>query len=324
MNYTAQGVFTDGDSITLRQYLGSGNSIEDVSPRVYLLDESGQNYSMVQLLNQEIAYTVDVSKLPCGENGALYLSAMSSTGGRSSLNPAGAAYGTGYCDAQCGTSTFINGVANLNSSGACCTEMDLWEANSAATALTPHPCNITGLYECTGDDCGSTGVCDKNGCGFNPYALGAEDYYAANASATVDTTAFFTVVTQFLTTDNTTSGTLNEIRRLYVQNDTVIQNAAVQFNGQTIDSLTPAYCTSADGEFDTLGGMAQMGRALGDGMVLIFSIWNDAAGYMNWLDSGSAGPCSATAGVPATIEANDPGTSVTFSGIRWGDIGSTY
>jgi len=147
--------------MTLHQYLEINGTLTSVSPRLYLLDPTGKDYSFLKLLNQEISFTVDVSNLPCGENGALYMSAMSQTGGRSKLNPAGATYGTGYCDAQCGSQPWINGVANLNGSGSCCNEMDLWEANSEATQLTPHACNITGLYECEGAACGSDGVCDK-------------------------------------------------------------------------------------------------------------------------------------------------------------------
>jgi len=45
---------------------------------------------------------------------------------------------------------------------------------------------------------------------------------------------------------------------------------------------------------------------------------------MDWLDEGTAGPCNATQGNPAIIEAEDPGTSVTFSNVKWGDIGTTY
>jgi hypothetical protein len=45
-------------------------------------------------------------------------------------------------------------------------------------------------------------------------------------SLTVDTTKPFKVVTQYLTSDNTTNGNLVEIRRLYVQNGKVIQNSA--------------------------------------------------------------------------------------------------
>ena len=42
--------------------------------------------------------------------------------------------------------------ANLNGTyGAFCNEMDLWEANDLANAFTPHPYNVSGLYEWTGD-----------------------------------------------------------------------------------------------------------------------------------------------------------------------------
>ena len=66
---------------------------------------------------------------------------------------------------------FINGLANVEgwngtsansgtgSIGACCTEMDIWEANTISAAYTPHPCTGTGLTACTGDECDST--CDQ-------------------------------------------------------------------------------------------------------------------------------------------------------------------
>ena len=197
-----------------------------------------------------------------------------------------------------------------------------WEANARATQLTPHACNITGLYECTGADCGSNGVCDESGCSFNPYGLGMHNFYGYHD--VVDTTKPFTVTTQFLTDDNTASGTLSEIRRLYVQNGEVIQNAQVAFENHTLDSITNSYCNATAPSFQARGGLAQMGDAIGRGMVLVFSIWNDASGYMNWLDSGNAGPCNATEGNPVLIVEEDPTTSVTFSNVRWGDIGSTY
>lgn len=58
---------------------------------------------MFRLLNQEFTFDVDISQLPCGVNGALYFVEMDQDGGLSKYpgNKAGAAYGTGYCDAQC-------------------------------------------------------------------------------------------------------------------------------------------------------------------------------------------------------------------------------
>lgn len=118
-----------------------------VSPRAYLLDAGEEDYELFQMLNMEFSFDVDVSKLVCGMNGALYLSEMKATGGRSARNPAGAAYGTGYCNAQCPRLAWIDGEANPNSThGACCNEMDILEANALAQAMTLHACNISGLY----------------------------------------------------------------------------------------------------------------------------------------------------------------------------------
>jgi cellulase len=238
-DYASHGVQTNGNALTLHQYLNINGTETTVSPRVYLLDSTGKNYEALKLLNQEFTFTVDLSNLPCGMNGALYLSAMSPTGGRSALNPAGAAYGTGYCDAQCPKEAWINGEANVGSYGACCNEMDIWEANARATALTPHACNITGLTKCLGDDCTqATGFCDEWGCSYNPYGQGDTKYYGLKG--VVDTTQPFTVVTQFNTDDKTAHGTLDSISRLYVQHGKVVKNDNVTFGGQPL--LGPTVC----------------------------------------------------------------------------------
>ncbi|KAK6439643.1 hypothetical protein LTR95_004156, partial [Oleoguttula sp. CCFEE 5521] len=323
-NYAAAGVATSGDALTLHQYVLNNGTYQNASPRVYLLAPDGQNYDMIKLLGQEISYDVDGSTLVCGENGALYLSEMDATGGRSAANPGGAAYGAGYCDAQCPIGDWFNGTVNTGGLGSCCNEMDLWEANGRATALTPHPCSVNSIGGCTGSACGSTGYCDKNGCGFNPYALGQQGYYGPGL--TVDTNKKITVTTSFHTSDGTATGTLTEITRQYIQDGVVIANAVAGsssgFPGQ--NSLTDPYCSATDSFGQTLGGLKTMGQALGRGMVLVLSIWNDAGGYMTWLDSGNSGPCSATEGNPSLIIQQNPNTYVTFSNIRYGDIGSTW
>jgi cellulose 1,4-beta-cellobiosidase len=105
------------------------------------------NYQMFKLLNKEFTFDVDVSQLGCGLNGALYFVEMDQDGGKSKhpTNQIGAQYGSGYCDAQCPHDIkWINGMANMdgwnpspddpNSGvgkyGTCCSEMDIWEANS--------------------------------------------------------------------------------------------------------------------------------------------------------------------------------------------------
>ena len=197
-----------------------------------------------------------------------------------------------------------------------------------ATALTPHTCSRVGSFLCAGDECGRTdaGVCDKSGCGINPFATGSKDFYGPGM--TVDTNKPFTVVTQFLSSDNTSTGTLSEIRRLYIQNGKVIENAPVSTNetaAAAVGAVNQDFCTAKNASsFLRLGGMQGMGASLARGMVLIFSIWNSEGDFMNWLDSGDAGPCSNTSGDPARIVAENPEVSVTFSNIRWGDIGSTF
>ncbi|KAL3419268.1 glycosyl hydrolase family 7 protein [Phlyctema vagabunda] len=315
-DYTTYGVSTKGSNLYMKQLRDDGSS---ASPRVYLLAENEKKYEMLQLTGRELAFDVDVSKLPCGMNSALYLSEMEDTGGQSRLNPGGAYYGTGYCDAQCFTTPFINGVANIAGKGSCCNEMDIWEANARATQLAPHTCNQTSLYQCTGAECAFDGVCDKNGCGQNPYGLGNKAYYGPGLK--VNTKRPFTVVTQF----PAERGVLKEIRRLYVQDGKIIQNSASNVTGVSQNYINDDYCQKTGAaRFTDLGALKGMGDALSRGMVLIFSIWWDEGGFMNWLDSGSAGPCNATEGAPSVIRQVQPDTAVTFSNIKWGEIGSTY
>jgi cellulase len=195
--------------------------------------------------------------------------------------------------------------------------MDIWEANKMATSIAPHTCNQTSLYECTGAECSFDGVCDQWGCSYNPYALGNPDYYGPGL--TVDTNRPFTVVTQFPAVD----GVLKEIRRLYVQDGKVINNVLISPDS-TADSIQDDYCSNSGSRFMELGAVEGMGEALSRGMVLIFSIWWDTGGFMNWLDSGTSGPCNATEGDPNVALQVEPNPAVTFSKIKWGEIGSTY
>ncbi|KAH6849609.1 concanavalin A-like lectin/glucanase domain-containing protein [Chaetomium sp. MPI-CAGE-AT-0009] len=297
-DYPSMGIETSGSSLTLKQFVkDSEGKINSVSPRAYLLGADG-DYVMFKLLGQELSFDVDVSTLPCGENAALYFSEMDKTGGRNEYNTAGAKYGSGYCDAQCPIQTWNNGTLNTAQKGSCCNEMDILEANSRANAFTPHPC--------IGDNC------DKAGCGFNPYARGNKQYYGPGL--TLDTSKPFTMVTQFVTDDSTTTGKLSKITRYYVQNGQKIASALPDGDGISADACSVS---------DPFGGLAGMGEALGRGMVMALSIWNSAGDFMNWLDSGDNGPCSATEGDPANIVAKHPDAQVVLSNIRWGDIDST-
>ncbi|KIJ50966.1 glycoside hydrolase family 7 protein [Sphaerobolus stellatus SS14] len=353
------GISTSGNALTLNFVTSSAQ--KNIGSRVYLMaDES--NYEMFQLLNTEFTFDVDVSNLPCGLNGALYFSEMSADGGMSEYpnNKAGAKYGTGYCDSQCPRDLkFINGEANVagwtaspndtnagtGNYGSCCNEMDVWEANVVSAAFTPHPCTVQGQTRCSGEDCAITsrydGLCDPDGCDFNSFRMGDQTFYGKGL--TVDTGSKFTVVTQFLTSNNASTGTLSEIRRLYVQNGNVIQNSLVNIPGMdALDSITTNFCTEQKtvfgdtDSFSSHGGLENMGTAMGTGMVLVMSVWDDHAANMLWLDSDypttgdpstpgvARGTCSTTSGQPTDVETSAASASVTYSNIRFGPIGSTY
>ncbi len=85
---------TDGGSLFLRQLRDDGSV---TSPRLYLLAEGEKKYRDAAASGKEVSFDADVFKLPCGMNGALYLSEMEADGGQAKnpLNTAGAAYGTG-------------------------------------------------------------------------------------------------------------------------------------------------------------------------------------------------------------------------------------
>jgi len=230
--------------------------------------------------------------------------------------------------------------------GTCCSEMDLWEANKISAAYTPHNCNTIGGYACTTPtDCGDgslrySGVCDKDGCDFNSYRMGNTTFYGPGM--TIDTTKLFTVVTQFLTDDGTSTGNLVEIRRFYVQNGVVYANSQSNWPGISGNSVTENFCKeqkSVFGDnpyFETLGGLAAMGKSLSRGHVLAMSLWDDHAVDLLWLDAPypttadptapgvARGTCSDTSGAPSDVEANVPNSSVTYSNIRIGELGSTF
>jgi cellulose 1,4-beta-cellobiosidase len=225
--------------------------------------------------------------------------------------------------------------------------MDIWEANSVSAAYTPHTCTVTGQYRCTGTSCGIQpanrygGVCDPDGCDFNSYRMGDTTFYGPGM--VIDTTQTFTVVTQFITSDGTATGTLSEIKRYYVQGGKLIPNSFSNFAGfGPYNSITDAMCTAKatlfgdSTGFETKGGLAAMGNSLATGMVLVLSLWDDYAVNMLWLDSDypttkaatspgvARGTCATSSGAPAAVEAASPNAFVTYANIKWGDINSTY
>jgi cellulose 1,4-beta-cellobiosidase len=351
--------YQDGVDLT---FVTKSKYSDNFGSRIYVLD--GDKYKMFHLLNREFTMTVDVSKLPCGLNGAVYFVEMDEKGDENGgSNTAGAKYGVGYCDGQCPHDIkFMKGKANvvdwdnehtppIGKMGACCAEMDIWEANSMSTAYTPHPCEKPGLTVCDGIECGDNakdqryeGICDKDGCDFNSYRMGDKKFYGPGSEYTVDTTKPFTIVTQFITDDGTDTGTLVDIVRFYVQHGKVIENSKASILGpKGGNSITDEWCSAQKrrfgdpDDFTKKGGLKTMGEALGRGMVLVLSLWDDSDVSMLWLDSKfpvdkpastpgvARGPCpGGEQSKPAYVRENYPDAHVEFYQIRVGTIGSTF
>jgi len=225
--------------------------------------------------------------------------------------------------------------------------MDIWEANSMSTAYTAHSCTVASHKRCDGTDCGDNpdhrfdGICDKNGCDMQTFRLGKKDFFGRASSFTVDTSQKVTVVTQFITDDGTDSGNLKEIRRHYRQNGKLIQTPNLTVGSGSFDSITKEYCEAEVGLFKDKtnflekGGLKAMDAAMSHGMVLVLSLWDDHEANMLWLDSTyptdqdpsipgvARGSCDKASGNPDDVEKNHPDASVTFSNIKYGEIGST-
>merc|ERR1719510_2669157 len=307
-------------------------------------------------------------------NGAMYFVEMDHDGGKGlGQNQAGSKYGTGYCDAQCPHGIkFINGEANcvdwrpndkdesnnmgIGKYGSCCAEMDIWEANSMATAYTPHPCNLgnpdqdASQYRCEGTSCGDNnkgeryqGVCDKDGCDINPFRMGNQSFYGRGPEFIINTLKPMTVVTQFITNDGTDTGDLVEIRRFYKQEGRIIHSPPTPILlEKATDSITDEFCHDKKvlfgdvNDFQRKGGNRAMGQSLDRGHVLALSLWDDVEVNMLWLDS--AYPLDKDHSQPGVVRGNCPGGEsstptylrntypdgfVTFANAAIGEIGST-
>jgi cellulose 1,4-beta-cellobiosidase len=104
-------------------------------------------------------------------------------------------------------------------------------------------------------------------------------------------------------------------------------------NKNYCDAENKAFGSGGNYPFEARGGMSQIGKALGRGMVLVLSIWEDSGSFMQWLDGQTGnitqpgnlrGPCSTTSGQPSDIQAHDSNAAVTWSNIKFGELGTTF
>ncbi|CUA75473.1 putative 1,4-beta-D-glucan cellobiohydrolase A [Rhizoctonia solani] len=295
IDYTQFGTTTSSNSLTLRPTQTNYKS----GSRVYLIANE-TSYQLFKLKNQELRFDVDAGNIPWGFGGGLYFGQMDADSSR---------YGT-YCN-----------------------EIDIWEANSYSTVSIANPCTVQGQTRCSGSEC--TSYCDSDGCDFNPYRLGNLTYYGHNMN--VGTEKKITVVTQFITADNTTTSALGEIRRLHIQNGKVIQNAkSLVAELSNCDFIIEKYFSAQNVAFSdpdvfaSKGGFQALGDASDSGLILVMSVSGNGVTQMRWLDSVYRltvhGPTLALLeGFAKTLPVeSQPMASVTFSNLRFGDIGLTY
>lgn len=325
------GVKSLSSNSVLLKYVTKHQYGTNVGSRLLLLDSTGKKYRGLDMRGKQISITYDVSKIPCGINGAVYMVQIPLDGQLSVNNSAGAPYGTGYADSQCPRDIkFAGGVVNVEKRGMCTAEMDLWEANSMATQFTPHPARHKFTYVCaTEKECAegqyrySVGV-DRDGADYNPYRLGKTTFYGPGSGFTINTLQPFTVTTQFKVDANRT---LVEIVHLFTQNGKTV------IGGVLNDGIVAEHKLKfkENNKFASLGGMRKMGFGFSDGgMTLLFSLWDDFSVNMKWLDSvyppkstapgAKRGPCPENSGVPSETRVKFPDTQVIYSNVIVGPI----
>ena len=305
------GVSTRGAMAQLN-YVTEGPYSTNIGSRVYVTN--GASYEGFNMIGKEIEFTVDVSQIPCGLNGAMYFVEMPLNNPYN--NALDATYGVNYGDAQCPKDIkYVEGTPNDGKRGACSNEVDLWEANAYAATMAFHPCKIKGVSACTDDqECGVgsnrfKGVCDKNGADYNARRHGVNEF---GPGLTIDTRKPVTVVIQF----HADQGEITSVTRLMKQGSTVVKAEL------TPDSIRADKQRFGEpNHFEELGGFTTLSKAFERKMVLVLSLWDSQS--MAWLDStypkGSTKPSDIRG--PCNHERPDERRrSVPSSYVRYSDI----
>jgi len=234
---TDGGITINGNAVTLKHntriYIGN-KCANDFAPDVF--------FPFV-LLGKTFSFTADLSQVGCACNAALYLVSMPAYNRQG--QPDRTKCDDYYCDA--------NDVC-----GEYCPEMDTFEANNRALAVTPHRCDApqNKFY----------GSCDRGGCGINTYKQDANAYGPGN-QYTINTMQPFRVSITFASNN----GQLNKIT-------TVLTQSGKTFSFTHDDSRCGG------------GYLASLTSAFSEGMVVAISYWGTTGSGMSWLD---VPPCQA-------------------------------
>jgi len=158
------------------------------------MDEMAQqNYMNFTFLNKEISYDLDMSKVGCSCNVALFFTSMPARNADGSI--AQGSNAPFYCDAN-------------KIGGYWCNEHDTIEANKFVLASTPHTCDA-GPSEWTTQ-------CDRGGCGSNSFGTDPKSL-CPDASCTIDTSKPFQINQRYEASEDGTE--LAGIRNRIVQGE---------------------------------------------------------------------------------------------------------
>mmetsp|Transcript_98405 Transcript_98405/g.195128 ORF Transcript_98405/g.195128 Transcript_98405/m.195128 type:complete len:593 (-) Transcript_98405:104-1882(-) len=135
------------------------------------------SFAVFKLIGRKFSYTVDISRVGCACNLAVYLIAQPARGRNGYPNPG--PQGDYYCDAN-------------KVQGQWCPEIDIMEANRHVFAATPHMCD-------TPNSRGHYSNCDRSGMGQN--TRDKPGVYGYGSEFTINTYKPFIVTTEFVTED---------------------------------------------------------------------------------------------------------------------------
>mmetsp|Transcript_107915 Transcript_107915/g.315523 ORF Transcript_107915/g.315523 Transcript_107915/m.315523 type:complete len:675 (-) Transcript_107915:15-2039(-) len=207
------------------------------------------SFTPFQLLGKTLSFTVDLSRVGCGCNVALYLVQSLPRDITGEPGKGSCAWSPYYCDA--------NKVCNQF-----CPELDIMEANNHVFVATAHRCDKP-------SPAGHYAGCDPDGCRRNTHKMGG-DAYGPGAKYKIDTSRPF------------------EVRAMFHGSGPKQGDIGASFTGMTIRLLQGGNEVVLDfsGCRQYLGELASV---MAQGMTMRLTYWGGAASTMEWLDRPPCG-----------------------------------
>jgi len=247
MHWKGDGAHIYGNHVTLKHNAGLSLMSDECS-------DSWQpgGFKKLQLLGRTLSFTVDLSRVGCACNVAVYLIETPAKDATGKFHSGTCPWSPYYCDA--------NQVC-----GSFCPEVDIMEANNHAFQSTPHKCDAP-------SEAGHYASCDRAGCAQNTKDQGA-NVYGPGAGFRIDTTQPFQVITTFHG-----SSQLGEGAGMAPASFTGMTTVLRQAGREVI--LDHSMCSGYYGD---------LVRPMADGMSLRVTYWGDTPQNMSWMDMPPCG-----------------------------------